>query len=137
MNKSIVFKILMVLVLVGANIGLGAFAYNAGVTQGVALSAQPPVGEAIQAPLPYYPMRYGHPFYGYGGFGFLGCLVPFFLIFLVFFALRGLFWGGPRRWGHMHHGPWGRGEPDQGLPPMFDEWHRRAHAQPPSGVEEK
>ena len=134
MNRSIVFKIVMVLVLVAAILGLGAFAYKAGMTQGLALSAQAPAGEAVQPPLPYHPMVYGHPFYG---FGFLGCLVPLFLLFLVFFAFRGLLWGGPRHWGHMHHGPWSRGEPGESLPPMFAEWHRQAHAQPPSNVEEK
>ena len=133
MNRSVVFRIIMVLVLIGAIIGLGAFAYRAGVTQGLALSAQVPAGEAIQPPLPYYPMYYGHPFYG---FGFLGCLVPLFLLFLVFFALRGLFWG-PRHWGHMHHGAWGRGDPSQGPPTMFTDWHRQAHAQPPMNAEEK
>ena len=133
MNNRIVIKVVLALVLVGAIIGLGAFAYRAGVTQGLMLSAQAPAGEAVQPPMPYYPMYYGHPFYG---FGFLGCLIPLFLIFLVFFAFRGLFWGGPRHWGYMHHGPWGRGEP--GSPPtMFSEWHRQAHAQPPSNAEEK
>ena len=137
MNRSIVFRIIMALVLVAAILGLGAFAYRAGVTQGMALSAQSSAGEAVQPPLPYYPMYFMRPFYGFLGFGFLGCLVPLFLLFLVFFAFRALFWGGPRHWRHMHHGPWGWGEPGQGPPSMFTEWHRQAHAQPPSGAEEK
>jgi len=137
MNRSVVFRIIMALVLVGAIIGLGALAYNAGMAQGLALSAQAPAGEGIQpAPL-YYPLHYGQPFYGFGGFGYLGCLVPLFLLFLVFFAFRGLFWGGSRHWGYMHHSPWGKGEPGQGPPSMFAEWHRQAHTQPPMGAEEK
>ena len=136
MNRSVVFRIIMALVLVGAIIGLGAFAYRAGVTQGLALSAQATAGGTVPPALPYYPMYYGYPFHMFGGFGFLGCLVPLFLLFLVFVAFRALFGGGPRHWAHMHHGPWGRGEPGS-PPPMFTEWHRQAHAQPPSNAEEK
>ena len=134
MNRSIVFRIIMALVLLGAIIGLGAFAYRAGVTQGLALSAGMPSGEIVQTPLPYYPMYFGFPFYG---FGMLGCLIPLFLLCLAFFAFRGLVWGRPRRWGYMHHGPWGRGDPGQGPPSIFTEWHRQAHAQPPSDTEGK
>ena len=137
MNKSIVFRIILALVLVAAILGLGAYAYKAGMAQGLALSAQSATGEAGQTQVPYYPMVYGHPFHMFGGLGFLGCLVPLFLLFLALFAMRGLFWGGPRYWGHMHHGPWGRGEPGQGPPSMFTEWHQQAHAQPPSSAEEK
>ncbi len=137
MSNRIVFKIVLMLVLIAAILGLGALAYNAGMAQGLALSAQTPAGEAVQPLLPYYPMAYGWPIYGYGGFGFLGCLVPLFLLFLAFFALRGLFSGSPRHWGYMPHSPWGKGEPGQGPASMFAEWHRQAHAQPPSGAEEK
>jgi hypothetical protein len=137
MNKSIVFRIFMALLLVAAILGLGAYAYKAGMAQGLALSAQSAAGEAGQSLQPYYPMVYGHPFHMLGGYGFLGCLVPLFLLFLVFFALRGLFWGSPRIWGHMHHGPWSRGEAGQGPTSMFNEWHRQAHAQAPSSAEEK
>ena len=73
----------------------------------------------------------GKPYYGYGpfyghwgfgfGFGFLHLLFPLLFFFLIFALLRGLFWGGRHRWGG-HNGDWsGR------VPPMFDEWHRRAH----------
>jgi hypothetical protein len=137
MNRSILFKIIMALVLVAAILGLGAYAYRAGMAQGLAISAQPAAGETGQATLPYFPMYYGMPFHMFGGFGFLSCLVPLFLLFLVFFAFRAMFWGGPRHWGAMHHGPWGRGEAGQGPPSIFTEWHRQAHAQPPSSTEEK
>ena len=53
------------------------------------------------------------------GFGFF----PFFPLFFVLFwvlVLRGLFWQRAR---------WGRGYGHHEVPRMFDEWHRRAHAQ--------
>ena len=137
MNRSIIFRIIMALVLMAAILGLGVFAYRTGMEQDLALSAQLAAGEAGQSLLPFYPMDYGMPFHMFGGFGVLGCLLPLFLLFLVFFAFRGLFWGGPRHWGHIHHGPWGGSEPGQGPPSMFTEWHRQAHAQPPSSAEEK
>jgi hypothetical protein len=65
------------------------------------------------------------------GFG-IGCFGALFLVLLFFLAMKAfriLFWGP--RWGWAHHGghgPWGwhrRGD----LPPMFDEWHRRAHGE--------
>jgi hypothetical protein len=134
MNRSIIFKIVLTLVIIGAIIGLGAWAYNAGVTQGMALNLQTQAGGTAPAPYPFYPMGYPYPFFG--GFGFLGCLAPLFLLFLIFAALRGLFWHRPYGWRHMHHGPWGVGpngekyEPGRDVPQMFKEWHRRAHEEP-------
>ena len=51
--------------------------------------------------------------------GLAGCLFPLLFFFLIFIALRGLFWH--RHWGR-HHDHW-----EKGVPPMFEEWHRRAH----------
>ncbi len=70
---------------------------------------------------------------GFGG-GFLGVIGGIFrfigtllLIGLIFFAVRMLFfkrgWGGPGRWGW--GGPGGQGH--RGMPPFFEEWHKRAH----------
>jgi len=56
------------------------------------------------------------------GFGFF----PFFFVLLCFFLVRRAFWGGPRRGWHHYR---------DGVPPRFEEWHRRAHerdAQPPA-----
>ena len=141
MNKSIIFRIVLALVLIGAVAGLGAFAFNAGLARGLAMSAPPAVGEHFQPPYAFYGMPYGRHIMGFGGFGLLGCLVPLFLVFLFFLALRGLFWHGPRGWyGHMHHGPWGmagKGDWSKGVPPIFAEWHQRAHeGQPKEGAEE-
>ena len=52
------------------------------------------------------------------GFGFFPIFPIFFLLFF-FFVVRGLLWRGPWRGG--------RGPGHGGVPPRFDEWHRRAH----------
>jgi hypothetical protein len=136
MNRHVVFRILMLLVLVGAVIGIGALAYNAGVMQGIAVGAQVSAGDSAQTPYPTYLLPYGRPWIGVGGFGCFGVLMVLFLLFLVFGAVRGLFW--PRIWGghHMHRGVWGpppgggQGDWARGVPSIFDEWHRRVHAAP-------
>jgi hypothetical protein len=136
MNRHVVFRILMWMVLVGSVVGIGALAFNAGMTQGLALGAQTPMGDAVQAPLPVYLLPYGRPWVGLGGFGCFGALMVLFLLFLIFGAARALLWRG--RWGGraMHHGPWstppadGTGEWVRCVPPVFDEWHRRAHSAP-------
>jgi hypothetical protein len=104
-----------------AAIAIGATAYQAGVSHGIAM--QPPVASAPGAggtqavpppPYPYYPYHY----YGPWRFGFFG---PLLTIFLFVFLFRMLFWGfggGRRRyWAY---------DPELG-PSRFDEWHRRAH----------
>jgi hypothetical protein len=96
----------------GAAIGIGA--YNAGVAQGIAES-----GRMIAAPPAGPPYVYVWPRpWGFGFFPFFPIL--FFLLF--FFAVRGLLWRG--RW-------YGRYRYDGGVPRMFEEWHRRAHAGQP------
>ena len=64
--------------------------------------------------------------FGFGfGFGFLVLLLAFFLLFVAF---RFLFWGP--RWGWGHH-TWTLGQAlgEGGAPPMFEEWHKRAHGE--------
>jgi hypothetical protein len=62
----------------------------------------------------------------YRPFGFFGFLFPLAFLFLAFAALRFLFgrrrWGWRRGWVGHEYGPGGTG-----VPPMFEEWHRRAH----------
>jgi hypothetical protein len=107
-RRRIILRVLLALVLIVVAVSLGSYVYNLGVAQGVAqsvrLSDLPP-GAAV-APYPYY---YGGPFGFYRPFGFFGPLLFFFLFFLLF---RGLWWGG--RW-------------ERGVPPAFEEWHRRVH----------
>jgi hypothetical protein len=89
---------------------VGVFAYNAGVTQGIAQA-----GQAAGAPGTLVPYAYGwHRPWGFGFF------FPFLFFGLWFLALRGLFWGG-----HWRRHRYYAGYHD--LPPAFDEWHRRAH----------
>lgn len=120
-------RILAALVLVAAIAGVAFFAFNAG----VATHAQVPANGGGQAPYPYYgyPFLWPFPFFGLGCFG---PLVAILLLFLAFRALSFMFWG-PRwgRWGHMRHG-WRRGwwGEEGEVPPMFREWHDRAHGQP-------
>jgi hypothetical protein len=122
----ILWRVLVALVLVAAIIGIGVYAYNIGMAQGLAQKIPVPSGESVQVPYVYY----GHPFFGFG-FGLLGCLVPLFLLFLVFGSLRALFWHGPMGGRHMHRRPWGwHAEDDKDVPPFFSEWHRRAHDEP-------
>ncbi|MBF8281595.1 MAG: hypothetical protein HW378_510 [Anaerolineales bacterium] len=133
MNGRTILIGLLVLALLAGAAGVGVYAYNAGVAQGLVQSGKVTVVEGG----PY--ANYGGPFFfprpfGFG-FGFLGCLFPLLFFFLIFGLLRGLLWRGPWGWrrgwgggGHHGHGPWGEGS----VPPMFEEWHRRAHSQAPS-----
>ena len=86
---------------------IGVMSYNAGFAQGLTEAGRM-AGTSGGAP-PYVYMWRPWGF----GFGFF----PLFFILLWFFAMRGLFWRG--------RGPWGWR--DDGIPPRFEEWHRRAH----------
>ena len=117
MNGRIVLGVLLVLVVIVGVAGIGAYAYNLGVAQALV------GGEKLVAPGPGFAphLLYGRPFFFRPfGFGFLGCLFPLLAAFLVLALLRGLFWHG--RWGCGHHGHW-----EHGAPPMFEEWHHKAH----------
>lgn len=138
MFKHVVFRIVAGLVLLAAIAGVGFFAYQAGVVHGGAANIQAPAAETTGSPYLFHGMPYGH-FMGFPGFGLFGLLFAFFLLALSFGAMRRLIWGprwgmrhmgyGPMGYGSMRHGPWG-----EGVPPMFTEWHRQAHA-PTSGDE--
>ena len=126
MDGRVGFRILAALVLVAAVVGIGIFAYNAG----VATHVQLPANGTGQAPYPYYGYGLWHP-WPFFGFGCFGPLLALFLFFIALRAFSFLFWG-PRwgRWGHMRHG-WRHGwDEEGGVPPMFQEWHDRAHGQP-------
>ncbi len=143
MNRYIFFRIVWGLFLIAVAVGVGLLAYNAGVARGLADSDKLVLPSAGAAPY-IYPYGVG-PFFHYGlfgpGFGLLNCLALLLVFGFVFSLLRLFLWrrhwgwgwhsgawnregkDEPRRW----HGPWGKG-----FPPMFDEWHRQAHAQEPS-----
>src|SRR2546427_6399203 len=114
MNNRTVFRALAFAALaIAAAVAIGIGAYNAGMAQGIAES-----GRAVAAPpagVPYvsvWPRPWG---FGFGFFPF------FFFLLFFFFVLRGLMWRGGWRGGRAcRYG---------GVPPAFDEWHRRAHEQ--------
>ena len=137
MNGKIAFRIVSALVLIAALAGIAFFAFRAGVAQGSPITIEAPSGESAPIPHPIYGYRYGFgmPFHHPFGFGF-GCFAPLLALFLLFVALKSfrfLFWGP--RWGWGHHGRHGWHE--GGVPPMFEEWHKRAHGEAEAPEEKK
>lgn len=128
-------RIVSVLVLIAAVAGIAFFAFQAGVMRGSPVTIEAPAGDSNTVPAPYPYYGYGMPFhrphFGFG-FGFFGFLIPLFLFLLALRAFRFLFWGS--RWGH-HKGHWGR-HWEGGAPPMFEEWHKRAHGEIPEEKKE-
>ena len=126
---KIAFRLVLIFVIVAAVFGLGAFAYRAGFMQAASQNwASMPEGKLM--PQGDY-HSYGMLPYSFhrSHFSIFGFLAPLFFLFLIFAALRGLFWR--IRWGHsMHH--FGHGDRqwdhEKGVPPFFNEWHNRAHA---------
>lgn len=131
MNGNTGLRILSALVLIAAVAGIAFFAFQAGVAQGSPITIEAPSGETVPAPYPYY--GYGMHYHRPWGFGF-GCLGPLLAFFLLFIAFRFLFWGPRWGWGH-HRGQWGR-HWENGVPPMFEEWHKRAHGETPEEKKE-
>jgi hypothetical protein len=130
-------RIVSALVLIAAIAGIAFFAFQAGVAKGSPITLEAPSGQTAPAPYPYY--GYGMPFHGPFGFGFgFGCFGPLLALFLIFVVLKSfrlLFWGS--RWGHHGgYGPWRHGWGERGLPPMFEEWHKRAHGEQPEEKKE-
>jgi len=111
MNRRIAVAVALVVVAVALAGLIGTTAYRAGLARGLA--------EAGNVPGPWL---YHGPFWYAGPFAFLGPLLGLLVILAL---VRGLFWRG-----------WcagGRGSRHSGVPPMFEEWHRRAHQSPPPG----
>jgi len=133
MNRNTGLRILSVLVLIAAVGGIAFFAYQAGFAHGSPVTLQAPSGQTVPAPYPYpyYGMAFHRP-WGFG-FGCFGILIPLFLFFLAIHAFRVLFWGP--RLGWRHHGPYGRGW-NGDVPPMFEEWHKKAHGETPEEKKE-
>ncbi len=130
MNGNTGLRIVAALVLIAVIAAIGYFAYQAGVAQGSPITIEAPSGETAPLPYPYPYYGWGMPFhrpFGFG-FGFFGFLFLLFLFFVALRALRFLFWGPRWGWGHPmgHHGRW-----ENGVPPMFEEWHKRAHGEQP------
>lgn len=124
MNGKIALRIVSGLVLLAVIAAIGFFAFQAGVAKGSPITIEAPSGESVPAPYPHFGYGYGmrphHPF----GFGF-GCLIPLVGVFLLVLALKSfrvMMWGPRWGWGHRH---WG----EHGAPPMFEEWHKKAHGE--------
>jgi hypothetical protein len=118
MGNRIGIKLLFAVLLAAMTIGAGLYGYNVGVARGIAQSAALAERGAAApgAPVVFYPRPWGF------GFGFFPFAPLFFLVFWIL-IFRGLLWRGPR---------WARGYGygcAPGVPPAFDEWHRRAHGQ--------
>lgn len=130
-RNGFIFRLIGVLLLAGLIFGSGFMVYRAGVAQGIAQA--PAVAEAIQESAGGG--QFIHPMYGYG-YGFGGphffnpfgaiCLSIFFLFF--FFGFMKMIFFRRMRHGWEHHGPW-RKDWEGSVPPMFDEWHKRAHGE--------
>ncbi|MEO8356893.1 MAG: hypothetical protein ABI621_13345 [Chloroflexota bacterium] len=128
MNGKTGLRIVSALVLIAAIAGITFFAFQAGVAKGSPITIEAPSGQAAPMPYPHYGYGYGMPFHRPFGFGFFGVLLWLFLFLIALRAFRFLLWGP--RWGHMgQHGPWRHGWGENGAPPMFEEWHKRAHGE--------
>jgi hypothetical protein len=131
MNGKIGLRIVSALVLVAALAGIAFFAFQAGVAQGSPVTIQAPSGQTVP-PYPFYGYGYGMPFHRPFGFG-LGCFGPLlalFLLFLAFKSFRMMLWGPRWGWGGPgSHGPWRHGWGERGVPPMFEEWHKKMHGE--------
>lgn len=126
MNGKIALRLVSGLVLLAVIAAIGFFAFQAGVVQGSPITIEAPSGDAVPAPYPHYGYGYGMRFHHPFGFGF-GCLIPIFAVFLLVLALKSfrvMMWGPHWGWGH-RHGGWG----ERGVPPMFEELHKRAHGE--------
>jgi hypothetical protein len=137
MNDKIGLRILSALVLIAAVAGIAFFAFQTGVAQGSPVTIEAQSGQSVPAPYPY--QGYGMPFHhGFGlGFGCLGILIPLFLFLLAAKAFRMMLWGPRWGWGRMgHHGPWRHAWGERGVPPMFEEWHKKAHGEQPEEKKE-
>ena len=112
MGRRFAFRFVLGLLMVAALSAVGFYAYNLGLAQGVAEGARVVAAPATGVPVvAFWPRPWGFGFFPF---------FPFLFILFWIFVLRGLFW----------RGAWGRRACGYGaVPPAFDEWHRRAHAQ--------
>jgi len=117
MNGSRMWRGVAIAVLgIGIALTIGVGAYQAGAAHALATTGQAWVEQPGAGP---HGWGYGHGFF----------FAPFFFLFLLLLMARMVFWRGSWRGGCRH---------DRGVPPAFEEWHRRAHEQQtPPGPAEK
>lgn len=146
-RNGLVFRVIGALLLIGLLAAGGFMAFRAGEVQGIAQA--PAVATAISQAaengqgVPPMMYGYGSPYgYGYGmhGYGHHFGFFPFgaicgsiFFLFFFFGLMKMIFFRRMRHgWGHHgHHGPWGK-DWENNVPPMFNEWHKRAHGEQPA-----
>jgi len=143
----ILFRVLGLLLVLGLIVGAGVFSFKAGEARGVmqapavatAISNAAENGQAVPPMMYGYgsPYAYGYGMHGYGHhFGFFpfGAICGSILFLFFFFGfMKMMFFRRMRHgWGHHgHHGPWGK-DWEGNVPPMFNEWHKRAHGEQPT-----
>jgi hypothetical protein len=130
MDRPVWLRWLGALAVVALLVLIGVWIYDLGVARGLAEGANVAGFGARDGPFIGWWRPWGF------GFGFF----PFFpFLILLWLVLRAFVWRGPwygRRWYARGYGPgWNDGR--DGVPPAFEEWHRRAHGQrepPPAGT---
>mgnify|MGYP003478868407 CR=1 FL=1 len=148
-RKGLVFRVIGALLFIALLVAGGVMVFKAGEVRGV--SQAPAVATAISqaaengqvAPVPpmmyQYGYGYGPGFYphmgGFHHFGFFpfGICGSIFFLFLFLGIMRMIFFRGmwQRGWEGHKHGPWSKNW-EGGVPPMFNEWHKRAHDEKPA-----
>jgi hypothetical protein len=99
---------------------VGTYAYRLGLAEGLADAGR--LAAPGAAAVPYV---YPGPFWYHGPFGFGGFLIPLLFFFVLFAVFRRAAWGWGRGYGY--------GACGSGVPPRFEEWHRRAHESTTAG----
>jgi hypothetical protein len=139
-----VFGLVSFLLVIGLVAGVGIMAYQTGVAQGV--QQAPQVAKVIEkaaesggsVPVPpmygygYYPHPYGYPHFGFFPIG--GICGSIIFLFFFFGFMRMIFFRRPHHGNHHAHGMWGK-DCEGGIPPIFNECHKRAHEAPLEGDE--
>ena len=140
MKGKVFLRILILVVVVIALLGVGAAVYRLGVVRGLAANGtgQVPMFEGRTMGRYVTPGLMVRPFgFGFSPFGFI---LPLFFFGLLVVGLVALFSRGWR-----HRGPYGwnggpHGFRDGEVPPMLVEWHRKMHeadaSQPPQPPQE-
>lgn len=114
-NHRIWRGVLLAVLGIGIAAAIGFGAYDAGVAHGLASGGTTLVEQSGAA---HHAHDWGHG-HGHGFF-----FAPFFFLIVLLFLARAPFWR--RSWRGGCH-------PRDGIPPAFEEWHRRAHEQQTPG----
>ncbi len=128
MKKHVLFRIISAVVLIAALAGIAGFAFNAGMTRGLALNPQS--AAILEQGCPGLEFGYGYRPHMFPGAFLPGLLFMLFLIFLAIKAGRRMMCGPRFGWHHHmpHPGAWDEHNNEGNfVPPMFAEMHRRLH----------